>query len=547
MEASTLLADPHAIRLETIRSAEKSLTLVVRAVRCRAECPSCRRVATRVHSRYVRCIADLPWQGVAVRLALHTRRFFCGNSLCTRRIFCERLPAVVARYACRTARLNDALTLIGFITGGEAGARLARQLGMSVSPDTLIRRIREAPLPATTTPRVLGIDDWAQRKGQTYGTVLVDLERHRPIDLLPDREAATIATWLREHPGVEVVSRDRFRAYKEGVTCGAPDAVQVANRWHLLRNMTEALERWLGGKRRAIRQAAKDAATPSVESVAANMTRGDAGHALPTRTLQRSTERIAVRQARFEEVRELYAQGATIRGIAIKFRMHRRTVRLLVNADECPERAPPRRRPNQLDPYLPYLKRRWMEGCHNAGELWREIKAQGFAGCESAARHFIGRWRLHVAPELRRKRHLASGAPASRIIVLGARTVTWSLLRDANELNDKQRAFVTRLCEQQPEVVTAQRLVRRFQHLVSRRDAAAFDAWLMEAKGSKLPELMNFAAGLGKDAAVRAALTCEWSNGQVEGQVNRLKTIKRQMFGRANFDLLRRRVLHVAA
>lgn len=257
-------------------------------------------------------------------------------------------------------------------------------------------------------------------------------------------------------------------------------------------------------------------------------------------------ERAATRKVRFQEVKELYRQGATIRGIATKFRMHRRTVRLFINADECPKRAPPRRRPNKLDAYLPYLKRRWTEGCHNAGKLWREIKARGFAGCESAVRHFIAEWRMSVPLELRRKRCLSSGAPTMRVTTPGARSVTWLLLHDESKLNDKQRTFLTHFCEQQPEVVTAQKLVRRFQYLVSRRDVVAFDEWLTEAKESKLPELVSFAAGLAKDAAVRAALTCGWSNGQVEGQVNRLKMIKRQMFGRANFDLLRRRVLHLA-
>ncbi len=545
MEVTTLLADPCAICLETIHSSEKSLTLVVRVVQPTAQCPRCDRTSARVHSHYLRRVADLPWLGVAVRLELQTRRFFCTNTLCTQHIFCERLPSVVARYARRTTRLNKALTFIGFMIGGEAGARIAQELGMTSSPDTLIRRIRQSTPLATPTPRVLGVDDWAKRKGQTYGTILVDLERRRPIDLLPDREAATLAAWLTAHPGVEVVSRDRFRAYQEGIASGAPTAVQVADRWHLLKNMTDALERWLNRHRRAIQQAATDAAAAK-EVVSEESPAPPAIHAPDTHQRQRSLARQATRLSRFQEVRELYRQGATIRGIAAKFKMHRRTVRLLLNADECPQRAPPRRRPNQLAAYQPYLKQRWTEGCHNASELWREIKAQGYAGCESMVRHFIAEWRLNVAPELRRKRHLASGAPTRRVTIPGARTVTWLLIHDESKLNDKQRAFVTCFCEQQPEVSIAQKLVRRFQHLISRRDEAAFDEWLTEARNSKLPELVNFAAGLATDAAVRAALTTEWSNGQVEGQVNRLKLIKRQMFGRANFDLLRHRVLHSA-
>jgi transposase len=545
MEVTALLADPQAITLETIRSNEKSLTLIVRVSQRPAQCPRCNCTTARVHSRYVRRVADLPWLGVAVRLELQTRRFFCANTLCTQQIFCERLPSVVARYTRRTARLNEALTFIGFLIGGEAGARIARELGMTTSPDTLIRRIRQSVLPQVPTPRVLGVDDWAKRKGQTYGTILVDLERRRPIDLLPDREANTLAAWLKDHPSVEVVSRDRFQAYREGVTNGAPSAVQVADRWHLLKNLTEALERWLNRQRCAIHQAAKDVATPTA-MLNAESAATDAVHASVTHMQQRSMEQQAARLSRFQEVKELFAQGATIKGIATKFRMHRRTVRLFLNADECPQRAPPRRRPNKLAAYLPYLKQRWTEGCHNASELWREIKAQGYAGSESALRHLVAEWRLNVAPELRRKRQLASGAPTRRVTIPGARTVTWLLIQDESKLNDKQRTFVTRLCEQQPEVVIAQQLVRRFQHLVSSRDVSAFDEWLTEARNSKLPELVNFAAGLAKDAAVRAALTTAWSNGQVEGQVNRLKMIKRQMFGRANFDLLRHRVLHLA-
>jgi len=254
MNTAALLADPTATRLVCIRPSLRPITLVVTTSALWAECPSCHRRSTRVHSRYVRRVADLPWHGIAVRLELHTRRFRCRNSLCAQRIFSERQPRVVAHYARKTVRLNAALELIGFAVGGEAGARLARELGLAVSPDTLLRRLRVASQKELTTPRIIGVDDFAFRRGQRYGTLLVDLVRRCPIDLLPDREAETLSAWLKAHPGIEIVTRDRSKTYASGITDGAPTAVQIADRWHLLKNLREALERLLKRQLRQKRQ-----------------------------------------------------------------------------------------------------------------------------------------------------------------------------------------------------------------------------------------------------------------------------------------------------
>lgn len=240
-----LLPKPSSLHLESwdFDLIHHQMTLSVSSTQAIACCPLCNRPTHRIHSRYERTLRDLPCVNFSLTILLQVCKFFCLNQACSRKIFTERLPQVAVPWARRTVRFANHLTAMGLALGGAAAARLSDQINYGSSRNTLLRAISKLPLPPITPPKQLGVDDFAFRKGQHYGTLLVDLEQHQPIALLPDREAATLANWLKEHPGVEVLSRDRSKAYKSGMSQGAPHALQVADRFHLLQNLQEVLQK----------------------------------------------------------------------------------------------------------------------------------------------------------------------------------------------------------------------------------------------------------------------------------------------------------------
>jgi transposase len=528
---------------------DDAITFVARTAAPVARCPACGHTSSRIHSRYRRCLAGLPWCGRSIRLDLMVRRFACDTPDCPRRIFAERLPELAATHARSTVDLHETHTQIGVAAGGEGGARLAARLAMPTSPDTLLRRVRRAALRPGAPVRVVGVDDWAFRKGHRYGTILVDLEQRCPIDLLPERSAEALCAWLQVHPEVEVISRDRGDDMIRGATAGAPQATQVADRWHLLRNLKDALTGTVDRHHSEVRAAANKAAADCMPAAPAIEARTPAGPGASARDptsarVERREARRARRRDLFEQARDLHAKGVTLRQIARRLGIHRATVRRLVNADSFPERAgrPARR---STDPFREHLRRRWEEGCRNAARLFEELRGQGFGGSYYAVRRHLAQWRRAGADATRPGK---SDSIPNLVARPSARRVTWILLREDADLEPEERAFRERLFERSPALRRAADLARDFRRMVRERREPDWDEWLARAaEQTSAQELRSFAEGLKKDeAAVRAALRLEWSNGQVEGQVNRLKLIKRQMYGRANFDLLRKRVLLAA-
>ncbi len=583
--ASVILADPLALHLDDVVVDDERVTLTVTSVQLQALCPVCGLASSRIHSSYGRTPADLALVGHRVRLLLHVRRFFCANLACQRQTFAERLPGVLKPFARRTQRLTDKLCGLGQALGGEAGSRRAADLAMPVSPDTLLRLIRQGALPSAVTPTVLGVDDFAWKKGRTYGTILVDLERHQVVDLLPDRSADSLVAWLLKHPGVKIISRDRGGIYAEGARRGAPDAEQVADRFHLLKNLREALEPLLSREHAHLPRVAvsatgavdpllaADLALPGAESaivpaissnqaplaqaagisseIGSSPAAAETASREPqTRQARSKSARRDHRQARYQEIIELHEQGTSLRSIAQQMGVGRHTVRRYVAAGSFPEITQRRQMPSILDPFEPYLRQRWHAGYQNALQLYREIHNQGYSG----SRPLVSRWAAQLRKTLPRRTRPGKlepsrtapqpGGPIENRRKLSPAQAAWLLVCKPADLKLEQKTALEQMRQASAEIAVAYELAQGFANMVREHQAEPLTAWLESVKNCCLSELHSFANGVQRDlAAVTAGLSSPWSNGQVEGQVNRLKFLKRAMYGRAKFDLLKHRVL----
>lgn len=368
----------------------------------------------------------------------------------------------------------------------------------------------------------------------------MDLERHAPVDVLPDASADSFAAWLKEHPGVELITRDRAGTFADGAALGAPKALQIADRWHLLRNLSEALKKVLARHHDSL----KRAFTPQQEQ--------QAPHPAPAPVVIAHAERIRQsrrdrRLARYQEVRQLYEQGWSFASIARMLGMNKKTVAKFVHAEQFPEARPRGDRRRKLTPYLPYLQKQWEAGEHNAAKLHRDIRAQGFRGSETTTRAYLSELRDQTEPRTGPRRrfpplppsksHWQPGAPSSR-------RATWLILGRQEKLSEEQQHERDRVLEAHPEVTIACLLAQAFAQLVRTRNAKALEPWIEQAIESGVPELGSFVSGIRRDqTAVFNALSYVWSQGQVEGQIHRLKLLKRQSYGQAGFGLLRHRVL----
>ncbi|MGF7213217.1 transposase [Skermanella aerolata] len=445
-------------------------------------CPLCAMPSGRVHGRYIRRVADLPLMGRIVSLSLQIRRFRCLQSDCPRRIFAERLSAAVPDRKRRTIRLADVQRSLALGAGGELGSCLASLLAMPVSGDTLLRLIRAVPVEPAPPARVIGIDDWAWRRGRRYGAIIVDLERaNRPIDLLPDRSAETVAAWLKDHPGVDIVARDRAGAFADGVRTGAPDAIQVADRFHLLRNLGDAVGNALNRHHRDIRGAAKAAtALTSPDPVPVEPAIPPVSIVLPkplTTRQQHSLDKQAARQARFDEVVALDAKGWSKSRIARTLGLDRGTVHDWLKAGRLPSWQQPSG-DSTVDVHGEYLRQRWDEGCHNGVRLWRELRERGFTGGASTVRDWLRRLRA-ATPQS------AGSMPAWK--TPSGRRAAWLVVADADEIDEMEQRFVDALIAGSAELAHLIDLAREFRAMVREQQEERLDTGFWPLRRPPLP------------------------------------------------------------
>lgn len=504
-------------------------------------CPCCGTISTSVQSRYSRKLHDLPSSGRPVHLLVHVRRFFCKKGTCAQKIFAERLKDLCHPHAQRTKQLQEALGQLGLVVGGQAGADVGRELGLSGSRDTILRLLRQRELPKVVPARVVGVDEWAWKRGRRYGTLLCDLERGIAIDLLPDRSVERVSAWFRQYPSIEVVSRDRSPEFAAAASQGAPQAVQVADRWHIGKNLAEALKTLLARcraeqtKAMRMKMMEKQQDETQVQMRTLSRSRGEE---------QLRLARKAEREQRYEQVLALHHQGLRSFEIAEQVGMGERTVRSWLAHGSYPEPKRRRRRPSLIDPYESFVLKRWEEGCRNGACLYKELRHQGFRGSQKALYRYLTR----LQPEAETtRRHRTEKEPLQRAEPLqrfSAGRCTWLFLRKSGDLNTEESQELERLRQASPEIEAAYQLIQAFLQMIRNRTGQHLDDWLNTAENSGLPEFVVFAAGIRQDyAAVKAGLTLIWNNGQTEGHITRLKLIKRSMYGRAKFDLLRLRVL----
>lgn len=526
-----------ALRVHRMEDTGDAVVIFASCTACSGCCPACGSVSARVHGGYSRTVADGAAAGRPILIILRVVRFRCVNPSCPKATFAVQADGLTSRYCRRSVPLTQMLTEFGLELAGRAGARLAGRLGITVHSSTVLRLLAAIPGPeAGAAPDILGVDDFALRKGHVYGTVLVNMENGDVVDMLPDREAGTVEAWLKAHPGAAVICRDRAGAYAEGARNGAPAAIQVADRWHMWHNLAGYAEKTVGRHRACLLEAARETAAVGDEDDAAGEEAQDAGPQHQAPPDESSPEpRLAVRtRERYADIRARLDAGQSKAAIIRATGLSPKTVNRFARAESIDELlVKALARESRLDEFKPYLCRRWNEGARDASVLHTELRQQGWNGSARTVRRYLAPFRK------------ADAAPEPPPAVPRTRQITKLLLTRPDHLDADEQEQLADIRAQCPHLDALARHVTAFAEMMTgRTGSTALDNWLAAVGADDQPELHSFATGIRQDKeAVLNGLSLPYSSGRVEGTVNKIKTVKRQMYGRAAFPLLRRRVM----
>jgi transposase len=552
-ESLLMVLFPHLAGLRVHRVEDTGDAVVISAS-CRAGeacCPTCGLPSSRVHGGYSRTLADGAAGGRPVLIALSVRRFRCLRAACPVVTFAEQAEGLSARYRRRTVPLLGMLAGFGLELAGRAGARLAGALGVPVHSSTVLRLVMALPdPPVSAAPEVTGVDDFALRKGRVYGTVIADAESGEVTDLLPDREAGTWEAWLKAHPGAEVICRDRAGAYAEGASAGAPGAIQVADRWHVWHNLGEYVEKAVVAHRGCLMGTPDEPAAGAEDAPPGQLP--DAGPAANTPpepdglrdVCGRERALVSRTRERHAAVHELLQAGRSQRETAEILGLSRNTVaRFAREPDPAALLVKATSRENKLDPFKACINQRWNEGITSAAALHAELAAaQGWTGSVQAVERYVRQFR--TADGRTRAGRNPRQAPAAPPVPKTRQITRW-LLTHPDRLDPGDQAGLAIITARCPHLDALAGHIRSFAQMMTHRQGLlALEGWLARVEADDQPELHSFANGIRRDQqAVTAGLALPYSSAAMEGNVNKIKMIKRQMYGRAAFPLLRKRVI----
>lgn len=537
MNASKLVfSDGDRFKVITVDSVQEELRIYVQSTTESATCPNCCIPSKRIHSYYTRKIADLPVFGKTSLIFLRSRKFYCRQEECPFKVFTERFDHYFRPYRRKTDRLENKIRELGLLAGGRPAERICRLVSMTSSDTTILRLVESEVFSPSEGVTAVGVDDWAYKKRNSYGSILVNLHTGRAIDLLPDREEETLRKWLEMRPEIKVMSRDRYSNYKKAITTGAPQAIQVTDRWHLLKNLGEAVQKVL------VRQYSKVNAMLSQKQILNEPERAVFDQHIPGESEScEENSQGGIRLQRFKQLKALQGKGHSIRAMARHLNMSRRTIKRYLDMKALPRRS--QSRSNPIEKFFPYIKKRMEEEPDILLiTLWQELKSQGYTGAYTTLSEALKYYGIRVGKKAGRTKKLPAQAGASFKPTSAA---IW-FVSDQTKLSEGQQKLIDKLCTSSEELQEIFTHAQSFRKMMAERSGnTELKKWIEKSTRSGVKEMASFAKGLLTDYnAVKNALTLPWSNGPVEGNVNRLKTIKRQMYGRAGFELLRKRVVY---